>query len=88
MLLPTPYARADRVLSGAGAEIRPPRHWRQRLPRGTSQAGHHTQAVGAESDLAAELKKDDQDHADGGVEMQRMSRRGAVTNRELGLRNI
>ena len=48
----------------------------------------HTQAVGAESDLAAELKKDDQDHADGGVEIQRMSRRGAVTNRELGLRNI
>lgn len=29
MLLPAPYARADRVLSGAGAEIRPPRHWRQ-----------------------------------------------------------
>lgn len=26
--------------------------------------------------------------SDGGVEMQRMSRRGAVTNRELGLRNI
>ena len=26
--------------------------------------------------------------SDGGAEMQRMSRRGAVTNRELGLRNI
>ena len=28
-ILDAPYARADRVLSGAGAEIRPPRHWRQ-----------------------------------------------------------
>ena len=29
LLLPAPYAKADRVLSGTGAEIRPPRHWRQ-----------------------------------------------------------
>ena len=40
--------------------------------------------MGAESDLAAELKKDDQDHVDGGVEMQRMSRRGGCY--EQGIR--
>ena len=53
---------------------------------------NHSNAHDHYNSLTAEQKcsgcQDEGLFSDGGAEMQRMSRRGAVTNRELGLRNI